>query len=179
MRVLSSLPLGVGAGLVLALALGVGGCQKPAPTADVPNAGEATPKLRSTASTPPEGERRGFARVGANDRGRARIQVNGFAWRAALDTVSFMPLQASDPYGGAISTEWYAPPNAPKERLKVNVLVSGPELRSDSVKVTVFRQVQDSKGRWVDAKVNKNTALDLENVILQRAREMRSNAAVR
>ena len=74
---------------------------------------------------------------------------------------------------GAIITDWYAPPETPKERFKINVLVLGQELRSDGVKVSVFRQARDDAGKWVDAPIVKNTAIDLENVILSRARELR------
>ena len=30
----------------------------------------------------------------------ASIGVNGYLWRATLDTLSFMPLASADPYGG-------------------------------------------------------------------------------
>ncbi|MEK7801229.1 MAG: DUF3576 domain-containing protein, partial [Pseudomonadota bacterium] len=35
------------------------------------------------------------------------ITVNAYLWRAALDTVSFMPLASADPFGGTIITDWY------------------------------------------------------------------------
>ena len=37
----------------------------------------------------------------------ATIGVNSLLWRASLDTISFMPLENADPYGGIIMTEWY------------------------------------------------------------------------
>src|SRR6185369_14156384 len=46
------------------------------------------------------------------------IGVNSFLWRAALDTVSFMPLASADPFGGVILTDWYANPDKPGERTK-------------------------------------------------------------
>lgn len=125
----------------------------------------------------PEGRRRAFTRSGA---GQARqIAVNGFLWRAALDSTSFMPLRSADAYGGAIITDWYSPPEAPGERFKITVLVQGATLRADGVKVTVFKQKRSPKGEWVDAKVAKNTGIDLENVILARARDLREQAAAR
>ena len=36
------------------------------------------------------------------------LAVNAFLWRAALDTVSFMPISQADPFGGVIITDWYA-----------------------------------------------------------------------
>src|SRR4051812_33943304 len=46
------------------------------------------------------------------------IGVNGFLWRATLDTLAFMPLVSADPYGGVIITDWYADPAVPNERFK-------------------------------------------------------------
>ncbi len=100
------------------------------------------------------------------------IGVNGFLWRASLDTVSFMPLASADPFGGVILTEWYTAPETPGERTKLNVFVMGRELKSDAIQVKVFRQVNDG-GAWRDAKVSEETSLKLEDAILTRARQLR------
>ena len=78
-----------------------------------------------------------------------------------------------------IITDWYAPPESPNERFKLTVQVSGAELRSSGVKVSVFKQQRKEKGDWSSAEVAKNTAVDLENVILARARDLREQAAAR
>lgn len=129
----------------------------------------------ATESKVPEGQRKGFAK-GATRGGRARITVNRFAWQAALDAVSFMPIRTSDPYGGVIATDWYRPQSSPNERLRVNILVSGPELTSNAVRVTVFKETRTRRGNWRPAKVADRTATDLENVILSRARRARLDA---
>jgi hypothetical protein len=84
------------------------------------------------------------------------LGVNSYLWHASLDTLSFMPLQSADPFGGVIITDWYSAPETPAERLKL----------------TVFRQTQ-ANGAWVDAAVNPDTATKLEDAILTRARELR------
>lgn len=124
-------------------------------------------EVRSTVT--PEGRRRVFSRAGSGK----RVPINGFVWRAALDSTAFMPLVSADSLGGAIITDWYSPPESPGERFKLTVLVQGAELRSDSVKVTVFKQRRDAKGNWIDSKVARNTGYDFENVILARARDLR------
>lgn len=48
--------------------------------------------------------------------GGSGIGVNSFLWRASLDTLSFMPLNSADPFGGVIITDWYTPPESPDER---------------------------------------------------------------
>lgn len=105
--------------------------------------------------------------------GGSGIGVNSFLWRASLDTISFMPLASADPFGGVIITDWYSPPETKAERLKLNVFILGRDLRADGIRASVFRQVQNGSGAWVDADVRTETAADLENAILTRARQLR------
>ncbi len=107
--------------------------------------------------------------------GSAGIGVNTFLWRASLDTVSFMPLSSADPFGGVIITDWYSPPEIPSERFKMTVYILDRQLRADGVKVSVFRQQLASGNRWVDSSVGLGTATELENAILTRARQLRSD----
>jgi len=103
----------------------------------------------------------------------AGLVVNKYLWRGALETLGFMPLASADPFGGVIVTEWYAPPTTTGERFKATVYVLGRQLRSDGVKVSIFRQVRDG-GEWADAPASPTTATDIENKILARARELRA-----
>lgn len=109
----------------------------------------------------------------SDDEPNSGIGVNGFLWRASLDTLSFLPLSSADPFGGVIITDWYAPPESPEERFKVTVYILGRELRSDGVRVAVFRQKRDGANEWLDANTGQNTSTNLENAILTRARELR------
>lgn len=102
--------------------------------------------------------------------------VNTFLWRAALETVSFMPLASADSHGGVLITDWYAPPETPNERFKVNVFVTSRQLRPDALRAVVFRQTKNQTGTWVDATVEPNTARSLEDTILARARQLRAEA---
>jgi hypothetical protein len=114
-----------------------------------------------------------FGRAKQNDPGSTGIGVNSYLWRASLDAISFMPLASADPFGGVIITDWYAPPETPNERFKLNIYILGRQLRADGVKAAVFRQRRDAGGTWTDAAVEARTPLDLENVILTRARQLR------
>ncbi len=100
------------------------------------------------------------------------IGVNAHLWRASLDTVSFMPLASADPFGGVILTDWYAPEETPNERFKVNVFIMGRELRSDGVRVRVFKQAY-KEGTWRDIKASDDTDRQMEDAILTRARQLR------
>ncbi len=103
----------------------------------------------------------------------AALGVNAYLWRGALDTLSFMPLASADPFGGVIITDWFSPPTTAGERFKATAYILGRQLRTDGVRVSIFRQVRDG-GQWVDAPVNPSTASDIENKVLARARELRA-----
>jgi hypothetical protein len=103
------------------------------------------------------------------------LGVNAFLWRATLDTMSIWPINSADPFGGVIITDWHAPPEAPNERFKLNIYILGRALRADGVRVAVFRQIKTASNTWVSAKVLPSTATKLENAILLRARQFRSN----
>lgn len=102
------------------------------------------------------------------------IGVNTYLWRAALDTVSFMPLASADPFGGTILTDWYEDPEKPGERFKLNVLILDRELKSDGVRVRVFKQALSKKGVWSDEAAPEDMGTKLEDSILTRARQMRA-----
>jgi len=101
------------------------------------------------------------------------VGVNGYLWRASLDILSFMPLISADPFGGVVITDWYSPPNAPFTRFKATAYILSSSLQSDALKIAVFRQVRAEDGEWIESAVNKNVAVDLENTVLARARELK------
>ena len=105
------------------------------------------------------------------------IAVNSFLWRASLDTVSFLPLVSADPFGGVIITDWYQAPESPDERVKVQVYILDRQLRSDGIRVSVFRERQTDTG-WVAEAVSKRTVETIEDSILARARELRVQSEV-
>lgn len=103
------------------------------------------------------------------------IGVNSYLWRATLDTVGFMPLLQTDSNGGVILTDWYANPNAPGERMKLNVSILDKELRADALQVGASRQVLQG-GQWIDQPVQAATTQKIEEIILTRARDLRQRA---
>lgn len=104
----------------------------------------------------------------------AESGVNRYLWRASLDTLSFLPIESADPFGGIIMYDWMAFEDAPDERVKATVFILDTRLRADGVKVSVFRQVRGDSGEWADAEVNGSTAIQLENRILTRARNIKA-----
>ncbi len=110
------------------------------------------------------------------EEGGGALGVNAYLWRGALDTLAFMPLSSADPFGGVIITDWYQPPAGGGERFKATAYILGRQLRADGVRISVFRQVAQG-GQWVDAPVSPTTTSEIENKVLARARELRSQVA--
>lgn len=110
------------------------------------------------------------------EEGGGALGVNAYLWRATLDTLAFMPLSSADPFGGVIITDWYEPPAGQGERFKATAYILGRQLRADGLKVSIFRQTNQN-GRWVDSAVSPVTTSEIENKVLARARELRSQTA--
>lgn len=104
---------------------------------------------------------------------RYGVGANVYLWRAALDALSFLPKKNTDPFGGTIFTEWYVDDLTPDERIKVDVYILGRELRSDAIKVSLFKQKRTKDGSWVHTVIQDETKNKLEEAILTRARELR------
>lgn len=105
--------------------------------------------------------------------GGSGLSVNAYLWRASLDTLAFIPLSSADPFGGVIITDWYSPPESPGERFKLTVYILDRRLRADGLRVTAFKQSQDTTNQWISVNLTPKVTTDIENAILSRARELR------
>lgn len=162
----------------LVVALMISGCSKTRPVAEDEYQDYRTKGGEQGKLFGDQGLSFGIGKSGSSDRSQegAALGVNAYLWRAALDTLAFMPLASADPFGGVIITDWYEPPQGQGERFKATAYILGRQLRADGVKVSIFRQVSTG-GRWVDASVSPVTTSDIENKVLARARELRSQTA--
>lgn len=109
--------------------------------------------------------------------GVGSLPINAILWRASLDTVSVLPLDSVDTFGGTIITEWYAHPDDPTKRIKLAIFVIDQELRSDAIKVQVYLQERpQGLFEWQDVGRDADLATRVEDLILTRAREIRAAA---
>jgi hypothetical protein len=117
----------------------------------------------------------GFAKKGSQkEPGPATgNKVSPVLYQAALDTLKFTKLASEDPLGGSLVTDWYSPADKPDERFRIDVFILSRHLTSDSVAVTVERQVRGPTGEWVDSPVDRKVQEDLETRILFRARQLK------
>jgi hypothetical protein len=99
--------------------------------------------------------------------------VSPILWQAALDTLDFVKLASEDPLAGSMVTDWYSPAGRPNERYKVNVFILARSLRSDALAVTVTRQARQGNSDWQETTIARQVETDLENAILNRARQLK------
>jgi hypothetical protein len=93
-------------------------------------------------------------------------------WQATLDTLNFVNVDSLDPQSGLVVTDWYTPKDKPNDRLRITAFIKSRALRSDSIVVTIDHQTRTPAGQWQDSGVAQKVVDDLENDILQRAREV-------
>ena len=105
----------------------------------------------------------------------ANINVNGFLWRASLNILSIAPLISTDALGGTIITDWYINKSIKDKRIKITAFISTSELRSEGIKVKVHVQ-KLKNGFWSDTYFDNNLARQIENNILNEARNLRINS---
>ena len=100
------------------------------------------------------------------------MPINPYLWSASLETLSFIPLSSADPFGGTIFTDWYSTEENENERCKINVFISGAELKTQNLRVSSFCEVFRNN-KWVGIKTNKQNNIDLENAILNKAKKIK------
>ncbi len=103
----------------------------------------------------------------AND--NADIRVNKYLWEAALETLSFLPIEAADPFSGVVVMGWGRAPGSATE-FRATILIQDPALEAGSLKVAM----QKRRGP-ASAETNRR----IEDAILTRARQLRIRAAKR
>ena len=116
--------------------------------------------------------------LGGNDQkkntstGMIAMSVNPFLWRAALETIDFMPLSSADQIGGTIITDWYSTSDNEKERCKLNIFITGINLNTENLRVVSFCQ-EFKNPTWVNKETEKENNIKIENAILNKAKKLK------
>jgi len=95
------------------------------------------------------------------------LEVNRYIWTAALDVLSFLPLQTVDPFSGVIVTGFGVPPGGGRA-YRATVLVQDPALEARSLKLALATR---------SGPVSADVVRAVEDAILTRARELRQRDA--
>jgi len=160
--------------LLLALAacgntggLGIGkGIFAPRNTSGQPSEGT----LRQRENTPTEIQRRERLRRGTvwdlfqkTDDPNVTVEVNKYIWAASLDVLSFLPVEAADPFTGVIVTGFGKPPGGGRA-YRATVLIQDPALDARSLNLSLQTHSGPAAPETVQA---------VEDAILTRARQLR------
>jgi len=100
------------------------------------------------------------------------MPINPYLWKGSLETIGFMPLSSTDPFGGIIITDWYSDGKNNNERCKINIFIKGLELKTNNLKVNSFCQSFENN-KWVDLPINISSNAQLENAILNKAKKIK------
>ncbi len=125
------------------------------------NATFGTPPAAQSVSTaqPP---RRGLFGRQKLDPGN-EIQVNKYLWNAALEVLSFLPIQSADPFTGVIVTGFGTPPGGGRS-YRATIFIRDPALEARSLNIALVSR---------NGAVSNETNRAVEDAILSRARQLR------
>ena len=91
------------------------------------------------------------------------IEVNKYIWKASLDVLSFLPVEAADPFSGVIVMGWGRPKGSSRQ-YRATVYIQDPALDARSLRVAIMTRSGPASAATVRA---------IEDAILTRARELR------
>ena len=114
----------------------------------------------------------GDNKQGSGEFASVGMPINPYLWSASLETLSFMPLSSADPFGGTIFTDWYSSNTNENERCKINVFISGAELKTQNLRVSSFCEIFKNN-KWVGVGTNSQDNISLENAILNKAKKLK------
>jgi hypothetical protein len=104
-----------------------------------------------------------FDLFGNPDDPNVTVEVNRYLWNASLDILSFLPVQAADPFSGIIQFGSGTPPGGGRA-YQATVYVQDPALDARSLSVAL---------RTSSGPVSREVQRQIEDAILTRARQLR------
>ena len=93
------------------------------------------------------------------------LRVNRYIWKASLEVLNFLPLEAVDPFSGIIKTGWGSAPGSDIQ-YQATIYIQDPSLDARSLKVTLMKENGVASSKTVEI---------IENAILSRAIQLRLN----
>ena len=91
------------------------------------------------------------------------VEVNKYIWNASLDVLSFLPVEAADPFSGVIVMGYGTPPGGGRA-YRATVYIKDPALDARSLTLAIQTRSGPASPETVRA---------VEDAILSRARQMR------
>lgn len=97
---------------------------------------------------------------------------NAYLWNAAKDIVEdIAPISKSDKDDGVLTSEWYSDKKDPKRSLKIKISITDDVISPESIKTELKSKVLKD-GRWLEDDASGSQAMEIEDKILRRARQL-------
>ena len=93
------------------------------------------------------------------------LRVNRYIWKASLEVLNFLPLEAVDPFSGIIKTGRGSAPGT-NIQYQATIYIQDPSLDARALKVTLMKENGVASSKTVEI---------IENAILSRAIQLRLN----
>ncbi|MDC1085573.1 DUF3576 domain-containing protein [Candidatus Pelagibacter ubique] len=125
-------------------------------------------------------EGRGFRvmDLGNKSSGTFEFATSNEMWRASLDILDFTPLSNVNYSGGVIITDWYSNDNSKNEYLKITIRFLSNEIRSDALKVTIYKKTCTDNNACSTKKISSDLSDEIKKSILRNATMLKEKERV-
>ena len=106
------------------------------------------------------------------DGGVFQFSSSNVLWRAALETLDFLPLANVDYAGGMIITDWYNDASASNESIKITVRFLSNEIRSDGINIIIHKRVCNESNICSTSKISSSLEKEIKDTILNLATKL-------
>lgn len=105
--------------------------------------------------------------VAAEKNNEKLVFTKSSLWQSSVEIIgSLFPIAILNSDNGIITTEWYQDAPNSNERIKINALIRGSEVKKENLQITIFRQ-RKSSGVWEDASRESSDTNGLSAKLLQ------------
>ena len=139
-----------------------GGMLKPAPAKGVPV--NVKDRVKQNIE-----QGRGFRIMGNEKGGTFDFASSNELWRAALDSIDFMPLVSANYSGGIIVTDWYSEQHSDTESVKISIRFLTNEIRADALNIKVFKRICPKPNECKMTETGNELIKELKKTILKKA----------
>jgi len=162
--------------LIMALIILLNGCsyfKKDEKKSDVDNAKQQVLKKKKLNPNLNERAReqadKGITLFGGKEENKLGNQ--SVIWRAAIETLDFIPLTAASYSGGLIITDWYSKEGS-NESIKININFTNNELSASSLEVVAYKKICNSSASCSTNKMTSQFNKKIKDKILAKAIEI-------
>ena len=111
--------------------------------------------------------------MGAFNQDSSTNLTKSITFEVALKQFSVMPLLSVDRVGGAIVTDWYSTSSNLNERIKFNIFILDEKMQDESVNIIMFKETFNGNN-WIPSVINKKTSIQIKELILKKARQLKA-----